>query len=189
MPRIGPNIIVTGTPGVGKTALCESVTTTTKLRHLAINRIAKERDCHDGWDEGMKSWIVDEDKDARQILDCIEDEVQLGGCLIDWHACDLFPQSWIDLVIVLRANSATLYDRLKARNYAERKLQENIDAEIMEVLLAEARDAFDAEKVIELYSNDAADMEDNAFRIETWVQQWRKDNNGGHAATTGSPGP
>jgi hypothetical protein len=50
-----------------------------------------------------------------QLLDALEDEVKAGGCLIDWHACDLFPESWIDLVVVLRVDSTTLYDRLKAR--------------------------------------------------------------------------
>lgn len=59
----------------------------------------------------MKSWIVDEDK----LLDEIEEEVKLGGYIIDWHACDLFPKSWIDLVVVLRVDSTLLYDRLKAR--------------------------------------------------------------------------
>ena len=39
----------------------------------------------------------------------------MGGYIIDWHACDLFPKSWIDLVVVLRVGSETLYDRLKAR--------------------------------------------------------------------------
>lgn len=38
-----------------------------------------------------------------------------GGYIIDWHACDLFPRSWIDLVVVLRVDSTLLYDRLKAR--------------------------------------------------------------------------
>ncbi|KAL8791413.1 MAG: hypothetical protein Q9213_000029 [Squamulea squamosa] len=172
MPRAKPNIIITGTPGVGKTTLCELLTASTDLKHLAINRVAKERECHDGWDEALNSWIVDEDK----ILDAIEDEVQEGGYLIDWHACDLFPESWIDLVIVLRSDSATLYDRLKARNYPEQKLQENMDAEIMEVLLNEAREAFDHEMVIELQSNDSDDMEGNASRVETWIGQWMREH-------------
>lgn len=51
----------------------------------------------------------------RQLLDEMETEVQDGGCLIDWHACDLFPRRWIDLVVVLRVSSSTLYDRLKER--------------------------------------------------------------------------
>jgi adenylate kinase len=50
-----------------------------------------------------------------QLLDAIEEDVKAGGCIIDWHACDLFPKSWIDLVVVLRVDSSTLYDRLTAR--------------------------------------------------------------------------
>lgn len=52
---------------------------------------------------------------SLQLLDAIEDEVKQGGYIIDWHACDLFPKSWIDLVVVLRVDSTLLYDRLKAR--------------------------------------------------------------------------
>ena len=49
----------------------------------------------------------------------------------------------IDLVCVVRCDNKILYDRLKARGYAEKKLQENLDCEIMEVLVQEARDAYD----------------------------------------------
>ena len=52
---------------------------------------------------------------SYQLLDAIEDQVKQGGCIIDWHACDLFPKSWIDLVVVLRVDTETLYDRLTAR--------------------------------------------------------------------------
>lgn len=64
-----------------------------------------------------------------------------------------------------------------SRNYAEAKLQENLDSEIMEVLLQEAHEAFDEEIVIELTSNTADEMETNADRIEAWVRQWKTDNN------------
>jgi adenylate kinase len=50
-----------------------------------------------------------------QLLDALEKDVGDGACIIDWHACDLFPRSWIDLVVVLRVDSTNLYDRLKAR--------------------------------------------------------------------------
>ena len=99
-----------------------------------------------------------------------------GGYILDWHACDLFPRSWIDLVVVLRADSTKLYGRLKARNYPEAKLQENLDSEIMEVLLDEAREAYDEEIVVELRSDEAQDVDANVERIETWVKQWKKDN-------------
>ncbi|KAL3957936.1 hypothetical protein ACCO45_008514 [Purpureocillium lilacinum] len=166
--RQAPNIIVTGTPGVGKTTHCETLAEKTGLRHISVNQVVKDKQCHEGWSEEYQSWIVDEDK----LLDAIEDDVAGGGCIIDWHACDL----WIDLVVVLRVDSSTLYDRLKARNYAEAKLQENLDSEIMEVLLQEAREAYDEEVVIELTSNTSDEMESNLDRIEAWVKQWKADN-------------
>ena len=46
----------------------------------------------------------------------------------------------------------------------------------MEVLLQEARDAFDAEIIIELTSNTSDEMETNVDRIEAWVKQWKQDN-------------
>jgi adenylate kinase len=46
----------------------------------------------------------------------------------------------------------------------------------MEVLLQEAREAFDDEIVIELTSNSLDEMESNLERIEAWVKQWKLDN-------------
>lgn len=60
--RTSPNIIITGTPGVGKTTHSEQVAQDTGLQHLPINDIAKQRDCYDGYDEELQTWIVDEDK-------------------------------------------------------------------------------------------------------------------------------
>lgn len=110
-----------------------------------------------------------------QLLDSLEDEVPKGGYIIDWHACDLFPKSWIDLVIVLRADTTILYDRLKGRGYAEQKLEENLDSEIMEVLLEEARESYDEEIVVELRSDEAEDIEGNVGRIGSWIDTWKRD--------------
>ncbi|PGH05975.1 hypothetical protein AJ79_06664 [Helicocarpus griseus UAMH5409] len=169
--RTLPNIIITGTPGVGKTVHCEQLAQETGLRHLSVNQVVKERECHEGFDDELKSYIVDEDK----LLDAIEDDVPKGGYIIDWHACDLFPKSWIDLVVVIRCPStSTLYDRLSARGYSERKLQENLDAEIFEVLLDEARQSYDEEIVVELNSEEDGDIESNCSRIEAWIDAWKK---------------
>lgn len=46
----------------------------------------------------------------------------------------------------------------------------------MEVLLQEARDAFDEAIVIELTSNTADELESNVDRIEAWIKQWKLDN-------------
>jgi len=172
MTRSKPNIIITGTPGVGKSSHSELLAAATELKHISINQVVKDHNCHEGWDDEMKSWIVDEDK----LLDQIEDEVEKGGCILDWHVCEVFPKRWIDLCVVLRADSTVLYDRLKERNYPEVKLQENLDTEIMQVILDEAREAYDEEIVIELRSDDTEEIDSNVERIATWVKNWLNDH-------------
>lgn len=60
--RDQPNIIITGTPGVGKTTHCEMLAQNIGLNHLSINQISKEQDIRETYDEELKTWIVDEDK-------------------------------------------------------------------------------------------------------------------------------
>lgn len=60
--RSAPNIIITGTPGVGKTTHSEILAERTGLRHLSVNQVVKDKECHEGWSDEYQSWIVDEDK-------------------------------------------------------------------------------------------------------------------------------
>ncbi|KXT04920.1 hypothetical protein AC578_3419 [Pseudocercospora eumusae] len=174
MLRTSPNIIITGTPGVGKTTHCEELAQRTGLHHLSINEVVKKYNIGETSNdpEDPQTKIVDEDR----LLDCIENDLEEGGQIIDWHACDLFPVSLIDLVCVIRCDNKLLYDRLKARGYGEKKLEENMDCEIMEVLLQEARDAYDEQIVVEMKSESTEDVDSNVERIEKWIEQWRKDN-------------
>ncbi|KAI5279560.1 factor activating pos9, partial [Ascosphaera acerosa] len=63
-------------------------------------------------------------------------------------------------------------------NYPEKKLQENVDAEIFQVLLEEAREAYDEEIVIALRSLTDDDIEENCQRIEAWVDAFKRDHRG-----------
>jgi hypothetical protein len=60
--RTAPNVIITGTPGVGKTVHCEQLAQEIGLKHLSVNQVAKDRDCYEEYDEERKSWVVDDDK-------------------------------------------------------------------------------------------------------------------------------
>lgn len=174
MLRTEPNIIITGTPGTGKSSHCEELATKTGLHHLSINDVVKKHNIGEASDDpdDPNLQIVDEDR----LLDCVENDLEEGGQIIDWHACDLFPPSMIDLVCVIRCDNQLLYDRLSARGYTGKKLEENMDCEIMEVLLNEAREAYDEEIVVELRSEKAEDIEANVERIEQWITNWKKDH-------------
>ena len=68
MARQQPNIVVTGTPGVGKTSHCELLAQSTGLKHLSINHIVKDRGCHDGWNKEYRSWMVNEDEVMQDFV-------------------------------------------------------------------------------------------------------------------------
>lgn len=69
-------MIITGTPGVGKTVHCEQLAQETGLRHLSINQVAKDRGCYEGFDQERDSWIVDEDKVCPRLFSHTAPEVQ-----------------------------------------------------------------------------------------------------------------
>ena len=60
--RQRPNILVTGTPGTGKTTTCELLAAATGLRHINIGDVVKKEELHHGWDDEYNCFIIDEDK-------------------------------------------------------------------------------------------------------------------------------
>jgi adenylate kinase len=62
MARNNPNIVVTGTPGVGKTTHAEQLASDLGFKHISVNQIVKDEGFHEGKDEETGSWVVDEDK-------------------------------------------------------------------------------------------------------------------------------
>lgn len=169
-----PNIIITGTPGCGKTSHCESIVQqlSNKFEHLNVSDFAIKNKCIEEFDDRLNTSVVDDDK----LFDATEVILRKGGILVDWHSCDLFPERLIDLVIVLRTDNSILYDRLKKRNYSDVKINENLDAEIFNVILNEANESYKREIVIEMKSENIEDMENNVDRIIQWIELWEKDH-------------
>jgi adenylate kinase len=62
LTRTNPNIIITGTPGVGKTTHAEELARNLGFKHVSVNQIVKDEGFHEGKDEETGSWVVDEDK-------------------------------------------------------------------------------------------------------------------------------
>ncbi|RVX69514.1 hypothetical protein B0A52_06578 [Exophiala mesophila] len=179
-----PNIIVTGTPGVGKTttitqllSLAQEEPQPLHLKHLSINDIVKDRQAHTGFDEELQTLIVDEEKLMDEVEKEIEDGAGSGGWIIDWHSTDGFAVRWVDLVVVLRCEeTSVLFDRLSARGYKDAKVQENMDAEIFGVIAEEAKEGWGEDgSVVELQSIKAEDIEQNAASIYEWILNWVKD--------------
>lgn len=169
-PRAQPNILVTGTPGTGKTSTCALAAEITGLCHVDCSRLITDKQLHDPErNEEFDCWMLDEDA----LCDELEDQMTRGGNIVDFHSVNFFPERWFDLVLVLRTDNTILYDRLQKRNYSQKKLTENVTCEIMQVLLEEARSSYDVNIVHEVQSNTVDELESNVDRIKNWVLAFR----------------
>ena len=147
------------------------------MKHLNVGEIIKEHKCYEGRDEELDTNILDEDK----LLDLMEPMVDEAGeegigCVVDFHVCEIYPERWFDLVLVLRSETEVLYDRLTSRGYSERKRSENMDSEIMQVILESARESYDISIVHEVPSNTLEDIESSVDRVKQWTAHWLKNH-------------
>lgn len=64
----------------------------------------------------------------------------IDGIIIDSHLSHYLPKRYVDLCIVAKCELKVLERRLKKRRYSKDKIRENLDAEIFDVCLNEAKE-------------------------------------------------
>lgn len=167
-----PNFLIAGTPGTGKTTICNKLIEKLKddYQHLNISDYAKENNLCDEFDEKRNCFVINDDKLIDHIGDLMKETDK--SIIFDYHGCDLFETDWIKAIFVLRTSNDQLYQRLQARNYCESKITENIECEIFQVILDEAKEAFEDEdvEIIELENNTEEDQLENIKKILDWIR-------------------
>lgn len=66
----------------------------------------------------------------------------------------------------------TYFLHLCDRGYKELKLTNNVESEIFQVLLEEAKESYAEDKVIALKSNTIEDIDSNVATLTDWVRNW-----------------
>lgn len=128
-------VSITGTPGTGKTTVTIDLKKILKdFKIIHLNDFIKMENIYDGIDEKTDSYLVDVNKLNRIIKKIFysEDNVVFESHLS--HYLD------VDIVIVLRAHPKIVKERLKQRWYDSKKIQENVEAEALDVILIESLD-------------------------------------------------
>lgn len=122
-------IAITGTPGVGKTTVCDLLAK--EFDVINVNEFAEENGCFEDFDPDAGSYNVDTDR-LCELLQSHRNEktIFMDGHLSHYVDCDA--------IIVLRCDPHILSKRLELRGYDKEKVRENVQAEILDVILSEA---------------------------------------------------
>jgi adenylate kinase len=134
---------LTGTPGTGKTSVAK------ELRErgrdvVDLNRVVKENDFVTAHDKERDTDIADLDKVCRFL------EAEFGdqkGLVLEGHWAHHLQ---VERAIVLRCDPRVLASRLKCRGYTKAKVEENCEAELVDVILVESVEALGEGQVSEI---------------------------------------
>jgi len=157
-------IAISGTPGVGKTYIAKKLAKVSdnRLEYFDLNKYIKDNKLYDSYDTKADTYDVDVkllkkiieptfrkeysrdnalDKKIRKTttiseLTKIISNKKIDGVIIDSHLSHYLKS---DYCIIIRADIKILNKRLKERKYSKTKIQDNIESEIFEVCLDEAR--------------------------------------------------
>lgn len=158
-------IVVSGTPGTGKTTVAKALAKKSNARYINVNRLIKPYQLAEGYDKKRKTKIINIKKLNQAIIKEINKTKQ--QCIIDSHLAHELPKKSVALTIVTTCNLKTLQNRLKKRNYGKEKIRENLDAEIFDTCYEEAKERH--QHVIKLNTSTAVNINNLIQRIKTFI--------------------
>jgi adenylate kinase len=153
-------ILLTGTPGTGKTTISHLLAEKLGCQLVDINHLVEEKHLYTGLDPEKDYKIVDMDDLERELFRIVGSENAVdpndstndslnnfskdlsinptkNSCIvIEGHLSHYFPQA--DLVVVFRTEPTTLSERLRKRGWKETKIRENLEAEALDICTWEA---------------------------------------------------
>lgn len=128
-------VIISGTPGTGKTTLAKKLAASLKWKYIDVNAVIAEEHLQEKYDAARQCVVVDVKKLTKALLARIKADQHL---VIDSHLSHDLPSKCVDCCIITTCSLPVLKKRLEKRNYSKAKVRENLDAEIFQVCSQEA---------------------------------------------------
>ncbi|MEM2130427.1 MAG: adenylate kinase family protein [Candidatus Bathyarchaeia archaeon] len=142
-------LIITGTPGVGKTAVSELLASKINAELVSIGELVKKERLYTKIDKERETLVADLEKVSNQIRKIISCSIKT--LIIEGHyAVDVVSKRYISMVFVLRRDPEELREILRNRGYKNCKIRENLAAEILDVCLYNAIKKYGTDKVCEI---------------------------------------
>jgi adenylate kinase len=142
-------IVISGTPGTGKTALAKLLSNVIGADYLSLSQYVKEHRFHRGVDRKRRTKIVDLAR-ARTSLQRRFAETK-GWIVVDSHIPEgIALKRFVRLAVVLRCHPRILERRLRKKRWSPSKIRENVLAEILDSCLLAAINYYGTRMVIQI---------------------------------------
>lgn len=140
-------IVVTGTPGTGKTTFSQELSKLIKYKYVSANDEVISNKLYIEYDDKTRTFIVDIDKAKRFV----NNKYTINNFVFDGHIAHLIvDKNLLEICVVLRCSPYQLKNRLVNKGYNKEKIIENVQAEILDVIYVEAIETYGYDNVIQI---------------------------------------
>ncbi|MEM1794727.1 MAG: adenylate kinase family protein [Desulfurococcaceae archaeon] len=143
----GKVIVVTGTPGVGKTRISQMLAKVLNALHIDLSLFVIEKGLYTEYDEEAESYVIDEERVVEELRKVIEERELV---IVDSHYGEIVPEDYVALAIVLRIDPVELRNRLIKKGWKKAKVRENVEAELLSICTINAIEAYGENRVFEV---------------------------------------
>ena len=145
--KLGRVIIVTGTPGTGKTTLASVLAKVIGADNINLTQYVSRHKLYSGIDGQRGTKIIDMAKTRTRLK---KELGAMSALVLDTHIPDeIVAKAMVRRVFVLRCHPRILEDRLRAKKWRADKVRENVLAEIVDSCLNDAVKHYGWRKVIQ----------------------------------------
>jgi len=140
-------IILTGTPGTGKTTISKALAKEIHADYISLTRFVAAKGLYSAIDRERRTRIVDIERTRKSLRTLIAKGTMI---IVDTHIADCIPRERARRVIVLRCHPKVLESRLRKKGWSGNKVRENVLAEILDACYMVAVSYYGAKKVYQL---------------------------------------
>ena len=172
-------ILVTGSPGAGKSFLIKNLYLKLKdlgykIVKISASKRAFEKNLIVAYDVERDTHIIDYENLKKTLEEDVKRLSKKENHIIIIESTDpcIIRNHHVDLVIVVKCDPEILKRRLEERKWPKLKIEENVDAEYMGIIYNEALKCFDKSKVLAVNLTKLDEVgtviNDIVFRITHW---------------------
>jgi adenylate kinase len=147
--RKGTAILITGTPGTGKTTVSRLLATELRACYVNPKNLLRRKSIDYAYDEKRRTRTVS----LARLRKALYERTSRAdhGLVIDSHiAPEIGVVPKLVRAIVLRCDPVVLQRRIERKRWSKSKISENLQAEILDICLWDAVQNYGWEKIVEI---------------------------------------